>query len=319
MGAFYYDRTNTQHGPVVIDGALAPFLVFNQSDRYETTSKSAYVHGIYHLGDFDIFGGVRYTKENKTYFFDHSATVPGYGGGFFRDTKDPTLSCNIFDANALPCDHTIHPPLRPHVSKTARPDWRAGVDWHVTDDDMLYVQYSTGYRTGGTNSRPFSPAQLDSFGPETLKSWEVGAKTDWWDHRVRLNVALYHSKYEDTITPIAAVDPLFPFLPYVQYVNAGTSTREGFEAELTVAPVEGLLMNASYSLVDTQCRSAARRAAWLAGRLLGRGRCQWKVSAALAGNRQEGHAPDPVPGAHGAFRHPVRLPDERLGHHHAAA
>ncbi len=249
LGAFYYDRTNTQHGPVVIDGALAPFLVFNQSDRYETTSKSVYAHGIWHWGDFDIFGGVRYTKESKSYFFDHSGQVAGYGGGFFRSTKDSALDCNIFAGHL--CDHTIHPALIAHTSKTARPDWRAGVDWHVTDDDMLYVQYSTGYRTGGTNSRPFSPAQLDSFGPENLKSWEIGAKTDWWDHRVRLNVALFHSKYEDTITPIAAVDPLFPFLPYVQYVNAGTSTRKGFEAELTVMPIDNLLVDFSYSLTRT--------------------------------------------------------------------
>jgi iron complex outermembrane recepter protein len=253
LGAFYYDRTNTQHGPVVIDGALAPFLRFQQSDRYETESKSIYAHLIFHVTDaVNVFGGIRYTKEEKVYFFDHSGEVPGDPGtGFFRSTVDPALDCNLF-AGHVPCDHSIHPELLPHISKTARPDYRLGVDWHVTEDHMLYAQYSTGYRTGGFNSRPFSPNQLDAFGPETLRSYEIGAKTDWWDHRVRVNVAAYYSQYEDIITPLAATDPDFPFLPYVKFVNLGSSTQKGFEVELTATPIKNLWLNFSYSLIDAE-------------------------------------------------------------------
>ncbi len=248
-GVFYYHRLNTQTGGVDIEGAGAPFLEFQQHDRYVTTNKSAYVNLIYHvLPSLNIFGGARYTSEDKTLYFDHSRPLPGYpGSGFFRSTVDPALDCNLF-AGHVPCDHSIDPALLPHTSKTARPDWRAGVDYHITDDKMVYFSFSTGYRTGGTNSRPFTPAQLDSYGPETLKSYEVGAKTDWFDHRLRLNLSLYHADYTNIITPTAGTDPYLPgILPYVKYVNLGSATDEGFELEAVVNPVDNMLIDASVS------------------------------------------------------------------------
>ncbi len=162
LGGFYYHRLNTQNGPVIL-GAIVPSLVFEQHDKYVTTNKSAYLNVIYHpIDTVDLFGGVRYTKENKTFYFDHSGAVPGYpGSGFFRSTVDPQYSCNAFDPTVPPCDHSISPALQPHTSKTSRPDWRAGVDYHITNDKMVYFSFSTGYRTGGTNSRPFTPAQLE--------------------------------------------------------------------------------------------------------------------------------------------------------------
>ncbi len=249
-GLFYYNRSSDVTGGVVIDGALAPFLQFEQHDRYQSESKSAYLHGIYHISDdLEVFAGIRYTKESKTYFFDHSGLVAGYpGGGFFRDTVDPTLDCNLF-AGHVPCDHSISPPLVAHTSRTNRPDYRAGLDYHVTDDAMAYFQYSTGYRTGGTNSRPFSPDQLDTYGPESLTSYEIGAKTDWFDHRLRANIALFMSEYENKITPLSAVDPLFPFLPYVKYVNLASEEDKGGELEITAVPIDNMLIEASYSIL----------------------------------------------------------------------
>lgn len=269
-GFFYYDRTNTQHGPVTLDANYdegATFLVFEQNDRYITTNKSAYVHGIYHLWDnLEFFGGIRYTSERKTYYFDHSGVVPGYPlGGFFRSTVDPTLDCNIFAGHF--CDHSIHPALLPHTSRSERPDYRAGLDYHVTDDIMTYFQFSTGYRTGGTNSRPFAPDQLDSYGPEQIKSYEIGAKTDWFDHRLRLNAAVYLANYTDIITPLAQTDFSLGFpLPYVHYVNLGSAKDKGFELEATAVPVDNLVIDASVSY--TNLRSSAlpgAPAGWIDG------------------------------------------------------
>lgn len=247
-GFFYYHRLNTQSGGVDIEGAAAPFLIFEQHDKYVTTNKSAYLNLIYHVwDDLTVFGGARYTSEDKTFYFDHSRGLPGYpGSGFFRSTVDPLLDCNLFTGH-VPCDHSINPPLVPHTSKTARPDWRAGVQYQITDDKMVYFSYSTGYRTGGTNSRPFSPAQLDSYGPETLKSYEIGAKTDWFDHRLRLNVSLYTANYDNIITPTTGTDPLVSFLPYVKYVNLASAKDEGFEIEAFINPVDNLLIDASMS------------------------------------------------------------------------
>ena len=249
VGGFYYHRLNRQSGPVIL-GAIVPALVFEQRDKYVTTNKSAYLNVIYHpTNNLDLFGGLRYTKEDKTFYFDHSGQVPGYpGSGFFRSTVDPQYSCNSFDPTVPLCDHSISPALQPHTSKTSRPDWRGGVDYHLTDDKMVYFSFSTGYRTGGTNSRPFTPAQLDSYGPETLKSYEIGAKTQWLDDRLRLNVSLYTANYSNIITPTNGTDPYLPgILPYVKYVNLSSAKDRGFELEAQFTPIDNLLIDADMS------------------------------------------------------------------------
>jgi iron complex outermembrane receptor protein len=63
---------------------------------------------------------------------------------------------------------------------------------------MVYASWSRGYRSGG-----FSPRAGDAnyattpFQPETLDSYEVGAKLDLFDHRLNINLAGYISDYKN--------------------------------------------------------------------------------------------------------------------------
>ena len=248
-GDFYYQRSSRSTGPVIIDAIP---LVFEQDDLYKTQNNSPYIHGIYHIWDnLEVFGGFRYTSETKTYYFDHIGQVPGYPtSGFFRSTVNANCEFVVDASIGCPVDAA----LAPHTTTTERPDWRAGVDYHFTDDIMAYLQFATGYRTGGTNSRPFDATQLTSYGPETIKSYEIGAKSDWWDHRLRFNVAVYDAEYANTIVPIATIDALGN--PYVQNVNLGSSTNKGVELEATVAPVDNMLLNANYSYIDSHANPA---------------------------------------------------------------
>lgn len=246
-GAFYYRRDSGSTGPIILDSLG---LVFNQNDRYRTHNLSGYFHAIYHIFDnLEAFGGFRYTSEEKTYYFNHIGGVPGYpGSGFFRSTVD--LSCSFVINAACPVDA----PLAPHSTKTERPDWRAGVDYHVTGDIMAYFQFATGYRTGGTNSRPFDPTELNNYGPETIKSYEIGAKTDWFDHRLRFNVALYDAEYTNTIVPIATKSALGN--AFVENVNLGSSTNKGIELEVTAMPVDDLTLSGNFSVIDSRANPA---------------------------------------------------------------
>ncbi|MBU6473254.1 MAG: TonB-dependent receptor, partial [Alphaproteobacteria bacterium] len=240
-GAFYYHRVNTATGPVIFD---ALNLVFAQNDKYTDENISGYGHVIYHITKpWEVFGGFRYTSEEKNYYFNHVGKVPGYpASGFFRDTVDP--ACTFVVDAACPANA----PLVANKATTERPDWRAGTDYQITDDIMVYYQFSTGYRSGGFNSRPFDTLQLGSYNPETIISHEIGAKTDWFDHRLRLNVALFNADYNHTVVPISKIDSLGN--PWVDYQNIGSSTDKGFELEATAAPVDNLLLTANYSYVD---------------------------------------------------------------------
>ena len=58
----------------------------------------------------------------------------------------------------------------------------------ASQDIHLYAKYATGFRAGGADDRS---QKFDSFGPESVKSYEIGAKMEFFDHKVRLNLAGY--------------------------------------------------------------------------------------------------------------------------------
>ncbi|OAN57336.1 TonB-dependent receptor [Sphingomonas sp. TDK1] len=125
----------------------------------------------------------------------------------------------------------------------------------------LYAKYSTGYRAGGANDRS---SNFGAFGPEAVKAYEVGAKMDLLDHKARLNLAGYIMDRTGTQIDFDFVDTN-PFLAdgvtknpnYTKHTentgNApGTSKIRGIEADLTVKPVNGLTLGASYAYTYTK-------------------------------------------------------------------
>ncbi len=126
----------------------------------------------------------------------------------------------------------------------------------------LYAKYSTGYRSGGANDRS---SNFAAFGPETVKSYEVGAKLDAFDRRVRLNLAGYIMDRTGTQIDFDYIDPnqcIPGSNPCVANPNfnihtqntanaLGTTKIRGIEADLTVKPVENLTLGASYAYTYT--------------------------------------------------------------------
>jgi iron complex outermembrane receptor protein len=125
---------------------------------------------------------------------------------------------------------------------------------------MSYGQVSTGYRSGGVNPRPFfgpntfipvggvptDVNQLKSFQPETLTSYEIGAKTDLLDRRMRLNFATFYNQYKDIILTSAAC----PIAPCAQPNNIGEANVKGAELEAEFRPSEAWLFDTSVSWLD---------------------------------------------------------------------
>ena len=128
---------------------------------------------------------------------------------------------------------------------------------NVTDETMIYGKWSTGYKSGGANSRSITYAP---FNPETVSMFEIGLKTQFFDNRARLNLAAYAGSYkdiqldffglyEDVINGVRTVTTRTTS----DTVNApGTGRLRGFEAEFTLAPVTGLTLSASYAYNDVR-------------------------------------------------------------------
>jgi iron complex outermembrane receptor protein len=126
--------------------------------------------------------------------------------------------------------------------------------YDATPDINLYAKYATGYRAGGANSRSQT---FSSFGPESVKSYEIGAKTQFWDRRVRLNLAGYIMDRKGTQIDFDNVDtnpnsPTFNLHTEETRNAPGISKIRGVEAELTVNPMQGLTLGAGYAYTYTQ-------------------------------------------------------------------
>lgn len=108
--------------------------------------------------------------------------------------------------------------------------------WRPADQTTLFAKIATGYVSGGILSGiPYRP--------ENLTSYEVGAKTQFLDNKVRLNVAAYYNDYKDLQTQ--------NFINGRQFFdNAGKAKIKGFEAELDIVPVQGLNLSGSVGYTD---------------------------------------------------------------------
>ncbi len=117
----------------------------------------------------------------------------------------------------------------------------------VTDDVNIYAKYGTGYKAGGANSRSLT---YRAFDPESIETVEIGAKTEFADHRIRLNVAAYTGTYKDVQIDFNAVIPGNNRGTLETTNAAGDGDLTGVEADLLVNPIDDLTIGLSVANID---------------------------------------------------------------------
>jgi len=228
LGGYYSDQTSVYTS---FQGLRSSGLRFFQSDPVDLTSKAVFANVSWTpIPDLTLNGGIRYTDEKKSYTYVRR--------GPEGQPAPPNLA-----------------PLDGLVGKAAgdRLDYRIALQYRWSDALMTYAQFSTGYKGGGINPRPFFPQQVLPFGPETLQSWEAGFKSNFLDNRARLNVAGFFSKYDDiqlTLGNCTVQAGLGNGTPCAMPVNAGLAHVKGIEAETTLEPVDGFLIDGALAYLD---------------------------------------------------------------------
>jgi len=225
VGGFYYWAKDSNRGHSFL---FAPIIVNQDSLDTQTTKNWALLaHGAYHFTDqLTLTAGVRYTKDKKD---AHILRVNFPSGTIAVDT--------------------------PVLVETDQWSPLVEMDYQVNDDLMLYALFSTGFRGGGFSPRPSNNLQVTAFGPDKLKNWEAGFKSDLFDRRVRFNANVFYMRhtgqqnYKNDEAPAG--------VPWFHAVNAGTSRNWGVEAELQAQPVEGFRIDSSlgylnYKLLDDE-------------------------------------------------------------------
>ena len=117
------------------------------------------------------------------------------------------------------------------------------------DSGMAYVTYSEGFRSGGFNGRATAPGNTGPYDPESVKSWEAGAKFMLFDNRFQVNLAAFTIKYDDKQEDI--VKPGTDGQTTLTIVeNASSATMEGFEMDFAWVITEGLSLRGNVGLLD---------------------------------------------------------------------
>jgi iron complex outermembrane receptor protein len=174
------------------------------------------------LQDLHLTAGGRYTKDDKN---GHLFTLNG------------VASPLAFDAS------------------WSRFDPMVNLAYDLGASAMVYARYSTGYKAGGANSRSLS---YRAFDPEKVTAFELGFKSQFWQDRARLNLALFDSKIKDK-----QMDFYFPFgvggspRTVSDTTNATTDGKSrGGEVEFSVLPVDNLTLSVNFALTDIDALQA---------------------------------------------------------------
>ena len=222
-GYYYFHLHGEDDG---INTELVPLLpnpIFNVS-QFRDTSNAAYGQGTYAItSTVNATAGLRYTSE-KTYLTleNHNAAVCQVDG---------------VPATGAPCINSFD-------NSFSNVSYTGGLDWQVLDSVLLYAKTSRGFRAGGTNQRS-NPAL--PYAPEIVTDYEIGAKSDWFDRRLRVNLAVYHSNYKD-IQRSVYVNDSQSFVTEIQ--NAASAKINGAELEITARPFNALTLSASAAYTD---------------------------------------------------------------------
>lgn len=149
--------------------------------------------------DLIFTGGVRYTEDDKS--------LVGI------ETNFPVADVNVGDEKIT---------------------WDAALAYQATDDLNLFLRVARGFRAPTIQGRDiafFGPASTAT--SETVMSYEVGAKSELFENRLRLNVAAFYYVVKGQQLTAAGGEGNF-----ITLLNADKGVGFGFEADATFAITE---------------------------------------------------------------------------------
>ncbi|WP_428819421.1 TonB-dependent receptor [Microbulbifer sp. MCCC 1A16149] len=249
-GIYYYEGTAAGGFDAVLDiySILLPTvfpngLTQNVSGSVDTESLAVYANYNRSLTDkLNLIVGGRYTRDEKSARV-FKANYDGLYSPMFADHFEGTA------ANPNPIGIL--------TDYTNGDSWgqfspKAGLDYIVSEDTMVYGSFSSGFKSGGFDMRgdaSVNPETEEGYDPETANTFEVGIKTELWNNRIRLNAAAFHTDYEDmqvTVQDFSTETQGFAS----SVVNAGEAEIRGFELEMMASITDRLTSNIVLGYTD---------------------------------------------------------------------
>ena len=200
----------------------SPLNMDNQLIQFNQKTEMAAVFGNVDyllLESLTLSAGVRFQYEHKNFDIQPGANAAG------------VVYCTPGTLNN--CPTTYYDPAKSWTVTTPR----AVLSYQATPDILAYASYAKGWGAGNFNGSPSTlGAALIAANPETVNNYEIGLKSEFFEHRFRANIAVYDEAFDNiqrtAITSLngAHVSTL---------LNAATATIRGAEVELAALPFSG--------------------------------------------------------------------------------
>lgn len=202
--------------------------------RINTDSFAAFSEVKFDITDqLSLTGGLRYTNETKKFGLDATSVAAVTGG-------DP-FSLFLPEGDFQTVRKKTWTSFTPKVV----------IAYEPTPDIHAYASYARGFKSGGFNGQASVIADTEPFEPEVADNFELGLKTDFFDRRLRVNLAAFYIKFNDLqVTGVSEAGTIITN-------NAADARIKGVEIETVIQPFEGLTLNGSLSLLDPTFRDYA--------------------------------------------------------------
>ncbi|MFL6603408.1 MAG: TonB-dependent receptor [Steroidobacteraceae bacterium] len=195
------------------------------------------------FGEFSVRPVNRLTLTGGVRWFKLSRLDSAPQNGLFAGTPNDGSILNPY----------AYPFIRGDTNNEA---YKGVISWQQTKNLMLYAQAAEGFRTGF--GRPALPTaclpqaqQLGNNGVagevagDKLWNYEVGIKSDWFQNRLRANVAGYRIDWNN-IQQSVFLDCGFPL-----ELNLGSVRNTGAELEVEARPLEALTAGAAFGYIHS--------------------------------------------------------------------
>jgi iron complex outermembrane receptor protein len=165
-----------------------------------------------------------------------------------RDSLENTQS-GVLAAPSQPLVHAKASGTSPRIVLTYHPDV----------DATIYATAAKGYRPGGPNvglptnlGCTLANAYPSLYEPDSVWNYELGAKTEWWQHRLTVDVAVYRIDWKGVQQSVTD-----PGCGSLFVANVGDAVTKGAELEINFKPLDSLLLSAGGSYMHAEFTSIA--------------------------------------------------------------
>jgi iron complex outermembrane recepter protein len=264
LGLYYFTEGGFDHEYVAFAGGL---FQIDGNNILNTKSYAGYTHLNYKItNQLGLTVGGRYSVDKKQFegfqaeendfFYKASGCYP-YNASAALLGAPANLTCQQVLGFPVPGQpQRLYPAGVNHLTfNNVSPT--IGLNFQATQDALLYAKWSRGFKDGGWTTRltqplPVGAAIAPTFGPEKASTYEVGAKTEWLDRHLLVNVAGFYTRYKGiqlTFVPPGNTSPTLQ--------NAGDADIKGVEVETTAIVTDAFritgaigYINADYTRID---------------------------------------------------------------------